>query len=220
MMKKNNIISFLKELSTNNNKEWFDANKSSYLEAKESMELLVDQVIQKISAFDSSISGQEVKKCLFRIYRDVRFSKNKEPYKTNMGAFIVSGGKKSGKAGYYLHIEPNNSFLGGGIYMPDSKILKLVREEIMYGIDEFRGIIENPDFTAVFPEIYGEKLKRPPKGFPADFKDIELLKMKSFALMHPVNDQETVDDILIDKASQVFKQMMPFNMFINRCFLD
>jgi len=219
-MKKNNIISFLKELSTNNNKEWFDANKSSYLEAKESMELLVDLVIQKISAFDSSISGQEVKKCLFRIYRDVRFSKNKEPYKTNMGAFIVPGGKKSGKAGYYLHIEPNNSFLGGGIYMPDSKILKLVREEIMYGIDEFRGIIENPDFTAVFPEIYGEKLKRPPKGFPADFKDIELLKMKSFALMHPVNDQETVDDILIDKASQVFKQMMPFNMFINRCFLD
>ena len=219
-MKKNNIISFLKELSTNNNREWFEANKSSYLEAKESMELLVDQVIQRISAFDSSISGQEAKKCLFRIYRDVRFSKNKEPYKTNMGAFIVPGGKKSGKAGYYIHIEPNKSFLGGGIYMPESKILKLVREEIMYGIDEFHGIIGNPDFKAVFPEIYGEKLKRPPKGFPADFKDIELLKMKSFALMHPVNDQETESDILIDKASQVFKQMMPFNMFINRSFLD
>ena len=217
-MKKNNIISFLQELSTNNNKEWFDAHKPVYLEAKKSMELLVNQVIQKISAFDSSISDQEAKKCLFRIYRDVRFSKNKEPYKTNMGAFIVPGGKKSGKAGYYVHIEPSNSFLGGGIYMPESKILKLVREEVMFGIDEFHDIIKNPDFNAVFSKIHGEKLKRPPKGFPADFKDIELLKLKSFALMHPISERQIIQDDFVDYSSHVFNQMMPFNLFINRAF--
>jgi len=217
-MEKNNIIRFLSELGKNNNKDWFDANKQLYLDAKEIMERFVNQAIQVISEFDPSIGDQQAKKCVFRIYRDVRFSKNKMPYKTNMGAFIVPGGKKSGKAGYYIHIEPGSSFLGGGIYRPESPILKLVRDEVMYGIDEFKQIIEAPDFKDVFGNIHGEKLKRPPKGFPADFKEIELLKFKSYALIHPVTDEQIMKDGFIEELGKVFMQMTPFNKFINRAF--
>jgi len=220
MMRKNNILSFLQELNKNNNRDWFTAHKEQYLEAKDSMEWLVNQVIQEISEFDSSISDQEAKKCVYRIYRDVRFSKNKAPYKNNMGSFIVSGGKKSGKAGYYVHIEPGASFIGGGMYLPESKILKSIREEVMYGIDEFNQIINDADFKTIFGNIYGEKLKRPPKGFPADFNDIELLKLKSYALVHHVSDEEVQQEDFITKIKEVFRKMAPFNHFLNRVFED
>lgn len=218
MMGKNNILSFLQELTINNNRDWFEANKSYYLEVKESMELLVHQTIQAVSEFDSSVSDQQAKKCVYRIYRDVRFSKNKSPYKTNMGAFMVPGGKKSGKAGYYLHIECGASFLAGGMYLPESKILKSVREEIMYGIDDFNGIINDPVFKSTFENIYGDKLKRPPKGFPADFKDIELLKFKSFALVHYISDEQVMQEDFVNEAKKVFRKMEPFNRFLNRAF--
>ena len=218
MMEKNNILNFLKELTINNNKEWFDAHKPQYLAIKESMEQLVNQVIKAISEFDSSVSDQQAKKCVYRIYRDVRFSKNKSPYKNNMGAFIVPGGKKSGKAGYYIHLEPEASFFAGGMYLPESKILKSVREEVMYEIDEFNEIINDPNFKKTFGHIYGDKLKRPPKGFPADFKDIELLKFKSFALVHHISDEYVNHEEFVNKAKEVFRKMEPFNRFLNRSF--
>ncbi len=219
-MGKNNILSFLQELAKNNTKEWFDANKPMYINSRESMVVLVNQVIQGVSEFDSSISDQQAKKCLFRIYRDVRFSKNKSPYKTNMGAVIVSGGRKTGKAGYYIHIEPGASFLGGGVYLPESKILKSIREEVMYGIDEFNNIINDVEFRSFFGDIYGERLKRPPRGFPVDFKDIELLKLKSFALIHPLSDEQILQEEFVDNAHVVFRKMLSFNKFINRAFED
>ncbi|MCK5774823.1 MAG: DUF2461 domain-containing protein [Bacteroidales bacterium] len=214
----NQIFEFLKELTLNNRKEWFDTHKTRYLLAKENMESMVEDAIWQISEFDNTIADQQVKKCLFRIYRDVRFSKNKTPYKTNMGAVIVPGGKKTGKAGYYIHIEPGGSFLGGGVYLPEAKILKSVREEVLYEIDEFRSVIEKPRFVKLFGSIHGEKLKRPPKGFPADFKDVELLKLKSFALFHPISDEQVLRDDFIEYATAVFKEMRPFNNFINRTF--
>ena len=137
-----------------------------------------------------------------------------------MGSFIVSGGKKSGKAGYYVHIEPGASFIGGGMYLPESKILKSIREEVMYGIDEFNQIINDADFKTIFGNIYGEKLKRPPKGFPADFNDIELLKLKSYALVHHVSDEEVQQEDFITKIKEVFRKMAPFNHFLNRVFED
>ncbi len=212
----NSIIPFLTKLSANNNREWFEKHKDEYLQAKVEMEILVQKIIEKISEFDPSIAGQEAKKCVFRIYKDVRFSKNKDPYKTNMGGFIVPGGKKSGKAGYYLHLEPGSSFIAGGIYMPESTILKKTREEVLYHVDEFKAIINSSDFQSTFGEIHGEKLKRPPKGFPADFDDIELLKFKSFTVMHSVSDQELLSDHFIEKAGEVFRKMKDFNGFINR----
>jgi len=217
-MEKNLILPFLKKLSTNNNREWFTEHKNEFLIAKSQMEELVEQLIIRLSDFDQAVGSLEAKKCVFRIYRDVRFAKNKAPYKTNMGAFMVPGGKKSGKAGYYLHIEPGASFLGGGIYMPPSKILKDVREEVLYGIDEFKSIVEDQDFKVVFGEISGERLKRPPKGFPADFPEIEYLKLKSYVAMHPLKDEQITEPDFLDYAADVFTRMHPFNQFINRAF--
>jgi len=215
---KKQIFDFLKALTENNHKEWFDIHKTDYLLAKKNMESLVEDAILRISEFDPKIADQQVKKCIFRIYRDVRFSKNKTPYKTNMGAVIVPGGKKSGKAGYYIHLEPGASFLAGGVYLPEAKILKAVREEILYEIDEFKSLIEKPSFLKLFTGIYGEKLKRPPKGFPADFKEIELLKFKSFALIHNISDEQVLSNDFIPYAIAVFKEMKSFNEFINRTF--
>lgn len=214
-MEKNVIIDFLSDLSKNNNREWFDYHKESYLKAKEEMEELVQEVITKFSEYDPNIADQQAKKCVFRIYRDVRFSKNKDPYKNNMGGFIVPGGKKSGKAGYYLHLEPGNSFIAGGVYMPESASLKKVREEILYNIDGFKKIIEAKSFVKYFGEVKGEKLKRPPKGFPLDFEHMELLKFKSFTVLHPLSDKELAKSDFADKVVEVFKEMISFNQFIN-----
>lgn len=214
------ILEFLTDLSQNNNREWFAENKSAYLYVKNEMELLVENMISKISVFDVSISDQLSKKCLFRIYRDVRFSKNKIPYKINMGAVIVSGGRKTGKAGYYIHIEPDKSFLAGGVYLPEAKILKAIRQEIQYNTEEYKSIIGKKDFKQLFGEVYGEKLKRPPKGFPAEFGDMELLKYKSYAIIHPFSDLELLQNSFLEDAVQVFKKMKAYNDFINRSFAD
>ncbi|NPD46863.1 MULTISPECIES: DUF2461 domain-containing protein [unclassified Lentimicrobium] len=213
---KNNIISFLSELSENNHKLWFDANKQSYLEAKQEMEDLVQNVIERIAEFDSSVADQQAKKCVFRIYRDVRFSKNKEPYKNNMGGFIVPGGKKSGKAGYYLHLEPGNSFIAGGVYMPESANLKKIREEVLYNTKVFKSIIESDKFVETFGQVEGEKLKRPPKGFPADFADVELLKFKSYTVLHKVPDAEVNNSGFVNQVIEAFKVMKDFNHFLNQ----
>lgn len=213
---KNNIISFLNDLSENNHKVWFEANKERYLQAKQEMEDLVQEVIEKISLFDSSVADQLAKKCVFRIYRDVRFSKDKVPYKNNMGGFIVPGGKKSGKAGYYLHLEPGNSFIAGGVYMPESANLKKIREEILYNTKAFKGIIESDSFRETFGEVEGEKLKRPPKGYPAEFEDIELLKFKSYTVLHRISDTQVNDVGFVDGAVEVFRVMKDFNDFLNQ----
>ena len=129
-------IAFLKRLKMNNNKEWFDSNKNQYLEAKDEFEKLVDNLIQGTNKFDKKISSDlKAKNCTFRIYKDVRFSKDKSPYKTNFGASINPGGKKALFVGYYLHVEQGNSFLAGGVYMPEPPVLQAIRQEIDYNIE-------------------------------------------------------------------------------------
>lgn len=211
-----NILPFLSQLSQNNNKDWFNEHKEQYLIAKQEMELLVTEMIQRIALFDPAVADLEAKKCVFRIYRDVRFSKNKYPYKNNMGGFMVPGGKNSGRAGYYLHLEPGSCFIAGGIYMPESTILKKVREEILYNTESFKKIIQHPDFKEYFGEIRGEKLKRPPKGYPDDFEDMELLKFKSYNLIHYVSDDTVAQKGFIVKAVEIFEKMKDFNHFINQ----
>lgn len=215
----NNILKFLNTLSQNNNKIWFDEHKSEYQEAKQNMEVVVQHLIDRIIEFEPALAGEEAKKCVFRIYRDVRFSKNKDPYKNNMGAFMVPGGKKSGNAGYYLHIEPGSCFIAGGIYMPESAVLKKMREEILYNTDEFKSIIHADEFKKVFGEVNGEKLKNPPKGFPKDFEDIELLKFKSYTVLHAVSDEQVMDPEFPENAINIFKKMKDFNQFINRAIV-
>lgn len=212
------ILDFLNHLQENNNRDWFQEHKQDYEEAKSAMLKLIQQLIEEISRFDPAIGQLESKQCLFRIYRDVRFSKNKDPYKNNMGGFLVMGGRKSGNAGYYLHLEPGNSFVGGGIHRPEPKQLRAIRDEISYAGGELVSIIESAEFKRKFSKISGDTLVRPPKGFDPDSEYIDLLKMKSFTVFQPLDDSILLAEDFIDQIVPVFKAMVPFNDFLNGAF--
>jgi len=216
---KPDILDFLTDLKANNNREWFQEHKSRYEVARKTFEAFIDELIPRIRAIDPRIDLITAKDCVFRIYRDVRFSTDKSPYKPNMGAYIARGGKGSQMAGYYVHFEPGASFLAGGIYMPQPEILKKIREEIYYQVDEFKKIINNKEFLEVFGEIHDpEKMKNPPKGFAKDFPDIDLLKFRNYAVMHQVTDEKILKEEYLDYAADVFKTLYPFNVFFNRMF--
>ena len=176
------ILNFIKDLKANNNREWFNENKAKYEEAKKQFEAYVDILIMKIKEFDQFVDVNAAKECTFRIYRDARFSKNKEPYKPNFGAYIAKGGRKSEYAGYYIHLESGASFAGGGVYCPQAKVLKSVREDIYQDASTFKKIINKPTFKSVFPKMYGDKLKTAPRGFDKNFADIGLLNFKSYTV--------------------------------------
>jgi uncharacterized protein (TIGR02453 family) len=209
------IISFLKDLGKNNNREWFNKNKSRYLEAKEQFEAFVSTLIPEVEKFDKDVAHLLPKDCVFRIYNDTRFSKNKPPYKANMGAFLVKGGKNAGNAGYYFHIEPGGCFLGGGIYMPQPERLKLIRQEIYYNLDKFLSIINDKNFKKYFGEIDGEKTSRVPKDFPADFKGAEWLKLKSYTVLYPIKQEMLHEKDFSKKILSVFTNMTQLNHFLN-----
>ncbi len=152
---------------------------------------------------------------MFRIFRDVRFSNDKRPYKTNFGSFIAKGGRKSMHAGYYFHIEPEESFLGGGIYMPPAEPLKLVREYIAQHGEELLSIIEKPEFKKVYPEFYDDQLKTAPKGFPKDHEYIDLLRYRSFIFSTSLTIDDITGEDYIQKMVHCFKVLQPFNRFLN-----
>ncbi|MFO7657102.1 MAG: DUF2461 domain-containing protein [Bacteroidales bacterium] len=212
----NDVLNYLKKLSKNNNKEWFQDNKPMYEKAKKEFELSVQLLIIEIGKFDKTISGLEPKECIFRIFRDVRFSHDKTPYKTNFGAYMAPGGRKSGRAGYYLHIEPGSYFLAGGIYMPPSDTLKKVRNEIFHNLDEFKEIIHHDNFKKLFGQVWGKRLSTAPKGFPKDFEGIEYLKYKDYNMINELNESAITDEGFISFAAEVFRAMVPFNRFINQ----
>lgn len=210
-----NILNFLKDLKNNNNRDWFQTNKPVYDEVKKQFEEFVNILILKIKEFDTKVDVNSAKECTFRIYRDVRFSKTKEPYKTNMGAYIAKGGRKSEFAGYYIHLEPGGSFAGGGVYCPQPKVLKLVRDDIYNDVSTIKGILDDPAFKKVFPDMYGEKLKTAPRGFPKDFPDIDLLNYKSFTVVKSLTDKEIMSACFFDDLIEIFKIQKPFNDYLN-----
>jgi|DewCreStandDraft_4_1066084.scaffolds.fasta_scaffold203839_1 uncharacterized protein (TIGR02453 family) len=213
------IFEFLIELKKNNNREWLYDHKAEYEKVKQSLIDFISYLIQEIKKFDFEIAVTEPKDCLFRINRDVRFSKDKNPYKTNFGIFIAKGGKNGGNAGYYLHIEDNNSFIGGGIYLPSPEKLKLIRKEIFYNTIEFKNIIKNPVFTYTFKEIWDDNpLKKAPKEFPADFEDIDLLKFRNYTVIKNLSNSVILSEIFGSSVINIFKVLYPFNRFINRAF--
>lgn len=213
------LLDFLGDLKENNNRDWFQSNKERYLAAKSVFEHFVDELIPHIRLFDPQIDLITAKDCTFRIYRDVRFSKDKSPYKPNMGAYIAKGGKSSPMSGYYVHVEPGASFLAGGIYMPQPDILKKIRQEIFYQFPEFLSIVNDPGFRGYFGIMDDEgKMKKPPKDYPADFPGIDYLKFRSFAVMHPVDDQWVLSDGYTEYAEKVFQSLYPLNAFFNRMF--
>jgi uncharacterized protein (TIGR02453 family) len=209
------ILAFLKDLTENNNQEWFHKNKAAYEKARQEFEAFINRLIPAIATFDKGIKNVTAKECLFRIYRDIRFSKDKTPYKNNFGAFIAPNGKNSRSSGYYFHIEPSGSMVAGGMYMPPADVLKLVRNEIYFRADDFKKIIHHKTFISYFGSVEGEKLVNAPKDFPKDFPDIELLKYKSYAVIHKLTDKLFLSDKLFDETLKIFKAMFPLNVFLN-----
>lgn len=207
---------FLSGLAANNSKEWMDAHKKDYQTAKDNFIALVDFTIKRASLFDSEIASEEAKKCVFRLNRDVRFSNNKDPYKTNFGGSISKGGRKAGNPGYYIHIMPGNNFAGGGLYQPEAESLKKLRQEIDYNGDDLVKIIENPAFKKLFPTPYDDKLKTAPKGYPKDHPHVELLKYKSLIFMRQFTDKEAQSKEFPDMIQETFKTIKPFLDFLRR----
>jgi len=213
---KRTTIDFLYILKENNNREWFQENKNLYEDARTDFVQFAESLIPVIQSFEPRITNLAVKETMFRIYRDVRFSKDKTPYKTYFGSYIAPGGRKSIYCGYYMHIEPGNCFLAGGAYRPQSEYLKNIRSEIYYNLKEFEEILNDATFKKTFGQIVGEKLKRPPKGFPAEFEGVELLKFKDFTIFHQLDELQLLSKDFGNYAVNIFKKMKPLNDFINR----
>ena len=213
-------LKFLKDLRKNNTKEWFEKNRKAYEAAKEDFASLVNTVIAKFGKKEESIATLTAKDCLFRINRDVRFSKNKAPYKSNMGASIIHGGKKSELAGYYFHFEPGGkSFVGGGRYMAEPDAMKKIRQEIDYSWEEFRKIIKNKKFVGFYGDLEngeGWSLSREPKGYEKDNPAISYIKLKSWVATTPVSDAELTDKNVVKKLVNAFETLQPMVQFLNR----
>ena len=212
------VLDFLSQLTLNNNREWFQQNKAWYEKSRKEVEGFVSEIIATISAIDPALQTPAMKDCIFRIFRDVRFGADKSPYKTNFGAFIARGGRKSSNPGYYFHFEPGKSMLAGGVYMPQPDTLKLMRNEVYYHSDELKGILEKPSFKKYFDQLDDfDKLKKAPKDFPVDFPDIDLLKHRSFIVSQNipddvVSDPEGYKKLVVDMVSE----LQPFMAFLNR----
>lgn len=209
-------LQFLGKLQKNNNKEWFDKNKKEYDGLRKDIVAFVDRMLTNIQAFDPMLAGVEAKQCMFRINRDIRFSKDKSPYKNNFGLSFNKGGKSSPYAGYYLHIQPGECFIAGGAYAPMPEHLAGIRQEIDYNYDEFKKILAHKDFKKYFGTLTGDKLSRPPKGYEADNPAIEHLKHKNFLMWHKIDESQLTDKNFEKYCTGVFKAMQPMLDFINR----
>jgi uncharacterized protein (TIGR02453 family) len=209
-------LAFLRKLSRNNNREWFGEHKSEYLAAKADTERLAMQLAAGIREFDGSIGELEPKDCMFRIYRDARFSHDKSPYKTNLGIVVQREGKKSRYACYYAHVEPGNCFLSGGIYMPDPPILKALRRSIDVNYEEFLELMAEKNFKKYFSALSSEnKLTKVPQGFDKNSPVAEYLKQKDFYVMRGVSDEEICSQSYVKQTLQAFKALKPLNDFFN-----
>lgn len=210
------ILDFLQDLSAHNNKEWMDENKERYIQARNTFVELINGLLDDIKQFDPDIAILTAKDCIFRINRDIRFSKNKAPYKNNFGASISEGGKKSASAGYYLHLQPGNeSFIGGGLYMPPGDHLKKIRQEIDYNGSELLKIVSDKSFKKHFDVVQGEKLARAPKGYDPDHPNIEFLKLKSYVVLRKLSDDEVKSGDLRTNLVEKCRVMKPFLDFLN-----
>jgi uncharacterized protein (TIGR02453 family) len=212
-------IQFLKNLRKNNRKEWFNVNRSKYEDAKKDVENLSAEIIKRLSRTDETIAHLQPKDCMFRINRDIRFSKDKSPYKTNMGVYFSKGGKKGVNAGYYFHVEPGSSFVAGGMWMPMPPELKKVRQEIDYNWDEFEKIISHKKFRSVFGNLDRSSeyiLSRPPKGYEDDNPAVEFLKLKSYIATTKISDTDLFSKDLVKKVVGHFELIKPLIDFLNR----
>lgn len=222
-MKYDLILPFLSDLAENNSREWFTHNRSRYDDTVAQVLALTDEVIKEISSFDTSIAYLQPKDCLFRIYRDIRFSPDKRPYKTHFGVYMAkNGGRKSKFSGYYLHLEPGNCVVSSGIWCPEPNEIKHIRSVIDTEYQELREILGSPDFIKFYNgeiTVY-ELLKRPPMGYPADHPAIEWLKMKQWVVTHHFPDNMLVSDKLIPHIVSAMRTVKPYSDWCNRAMFE
>ncbi len=213
-------LKFLKDLKKNNNKPWFDKNRKVYEAAKADFAAFIQKVIDLHARKDSSIKNLTAKDCLFRINRDIRFAKDKSPYKTNFGASINAKGKSAwDSAGYYFHLEPGGCFTGGGIYMPPPDALKKIRQEIDYNFADFKKLISSKKFKSVYGDLDKSKeflLSRVPKGYDPDNPAAEYLRLKSYIAMIKISDKDLTSKDLVKKTVVAFEALQPMIEFINK----
>ena len=209
-----NTVKFLQDLSVNNNRDWFADNRKVYEAARDNFIAFIDDLIPDLQNIDPFITDVNAKNAVFRIFKDIRFSKKKEPYKTSFGAAIGKGGRKSEYPGYYLHIKPDGeTFVGGGIHHPQPAILKSIRSEIAHNTKQFEEIINDLDFLANFGELEGDKLIRPPKGFDKEHPAVEHLKRKDFLMLHKIPDSKICHPDFKTHCLGKFERMKPLNEY-------
>lgn len=212
-----NLIEFIQRLSENNEKPWFDAHKDEYLAAKKTFDALAMEFMHGVEKFDPRVHDLALKDITYRIYRDLRFSLDKRPYKTWMGVYVCPKGKKSGMAGYYIHLEPatDSYFLAAGLYNPTKEVVKSVREEIMLEGDNFVKSLEKcKDFTLPWDEA----LKKVPKGYDENDKHSQYYRLKTYTLLKPLTKRQVLSKGFIPYAVQELERCHEYNEILNRCF--
>jgi len=210
------LFSFLSELEQNNNRDWFNTNKSRYQESLEYFRQFAGKLLNGISSFDPSLGNLEPKDTIFRIYKDVRFSKDKSPYKTHFGCWMAKGGRKSTDAGYYFHLEPEKSFLAAGVWMPPKEQLSLIRQEIVFHPDAYLEVINDPLLRVNFERGGKEDmLKKGPVGYDKDFIHLEEIKYKHYIYSRNFSDGEILDTSLTRMAVEDYKKLYPLVNYLN-----
>jgi len=212
------ILKFLKSLSRNNDRAWFEKNKETYLQLKDGFEGFVGDLLTEMISFDPALAGLDPKRLTYRIYRDVRFSKDKTPYKTNMSAAISSGGKTMGIPGYYFQLEPGGkSFVAAGMYMPQAETLSKIRQEIDYNGERLQKILKEPKFKKLYTSLWtGDALRSVPKGYAKDHPQIEFLKLKSFIVEHAFTDEEATSKTFRKKLIDSMRTAQPLIEFLKQ----
>lgn len=213
-----NSLKFLRQLRKNNNKVWMDAHRDNFEGAKADFLQLTENLIEGIGKFDHNIADLKPKTCIFRQNRDIRFSKDKSPYKTAMGAYMNMGGKKNSTAGYYFHLEPGNSFIAAGLWMPEPQHLAKVRQEIDYNLEEWLSILHDKAIRKYFKSGFdqSQKLQRAPKGYDEGNPALPFLLLKSFVQTMPLTDSEVVSPKNLKKILSAFQSLKPMIDFLNR----
>jgi uncharacterized protein (TIGR02453 family) len=209
------VLDFLNGLQKNNNRTWFESNRLAYESAREQFEIFIDQVIVRLGSIED-LGGITAGDCVFRIYRDIRFSKDKSPYKRSMAASIGPGGKKSKRLAYYLHIEPPDaSVIAGGLYAPDPAQITRFREAIDRNAGPFKQVVKDKSFKQIFGAVEGEKLKTAPRGYERDHPEIEWLRLKEVVAVHHLTDALVLSPKFSDHVVDAFTTMKPFLDYLN-----
>lgn len=214
-MIKPETLKFIKDVAQNNNREWFAEHKAEYEAARADVLKFIGLLIPLLADTDPAFSREtQPKNCLLRIYRDVRFSKDKSPYKTNFGIFFAVHGKTGTEPGYYINVEPGNCFFAAGYWQPDAANLKKIREEIDYNAQDFLDVIGAKGFKDIFELSREDSLKTSPKGYPADHPMIDVLKLKSFSAITHIPDDAFLKPSIVNKLKTAFETIHPFILFL------